>query len=363
MKEPNLLSHVTQTQLLLLLEAVVGVPIASLASEALPGIEQGCSGGDQHLARFLYTARDGRSGEVTLFVKRCAWKRRSEAVHYRHLAARGVPTPRLYGALRNDSGEEIIFLEPLTATDFRSDSEEEWRAMLSLLARLNTCAITPDYAPHLHRYEQVGRIAGNTWILGLDASPANEELEASLRACSVRDSESLALQQAARALFAQVAAQPRGLLHQDYLSNNLDWRGEREELVVFDLHKNALGPRFADVAPYLALPDWSDSAAFLDGAENGTVSRRERLTRHYLDEYARFGGPAVSLRTFREESAALSWSHKVAALPWLAKEKQQARIREVLDCLRQVPLSAGRALRAKGETAPVARLPRNRRSG
>src|SRR6266851_6089605 len=132
------------------MEAAVGVPIASLASEALPGIEQGCSGGDQQLFTFFYTTRDGRSGEVTLFVKRCAWKRRSEAVHYRHLAERGVPTPRLHGVLHNDSDEEIIFLEPLTATDFRSDSEEEWRAMLSLLVRLNTCPITPGYAPHLH---------------------------------------------------------------------------------------------------------------------------------------------------------------------------------------------------------------------
>ena len=338
MEEPNLLSHVTQTQLLELLEAAVGAPIASLACEALPGIEQGCSGGNQQLYIFFYTTRDGRAGEVTLFVKRCAWKRRSEAVHYRHLAARGVPTPRLYGALQNHSGEEIIFLEPLTATDFRSDSEEEWRAMLSLLARLNTCPITLDYAPHLHRYKQVGRIAGNTWILGLDANPANEELEASLRACGVRDRELSALQQAARTLFAQVAAQPRGLLHQDYLSNNLGWRGDREEMVVFDLHKNALGPRFGDVAPYLALPDWSDSVEFLDGAEHGTVSRRERLTQHYLDEYARFGGPTVSPLTFGEETAALTWSHKVSALPWLVEQRLQTRIREVLEFLRRVSL-------------------------
>jgi hypothetical protein len=340
LEEPDLLSNLNETQLLLVLEAAVGVPVAGISGIAPLGVEGGYSGGSTQLSTFFYTTRDGRSGEVTLFVKRCAWKRRSEAVHYRHLAARGVPTPRLYGALQNDSGEEIIFLEPLTATGFRWDSEEEWRGMLSLLARFNACVITPDYAPHLHRFEQVGRIAGGRWILGLDARPTNEEVEASLRACDVSENELPALQQAARALFAQVAAQPQGLLHQDFLPDNLGWRGEREEMVVFDLHKNALGPRFADAAPYLALPDWSDSAAFLDRAENGPVSRRERLTQHYLDEYARFGGPTVSPLTFRQETAALSWSHKVAALSWLAEQKQQTRIREVLDFLRQVPLSA-----------------------
>jgi hypothetical protein len=336
----DLLSNLNETQLRLLLEAAVGVPIADLASEGPLGVGGGYSGSEQQLSTFFYTTRDGRSGEVTLFVKRCAWKRRSEAVHYRHLTANGVPTPRLYGELHDDSGEEVIFLEPLTATGFRWDSEEEWRGMLSLLARFNSCVITPDYAPHLHRFEQVGRMGGSLWILGLDASPTNEEVEASLRACGVRDNDLPALQQAARALFARVAAQPQGLLHQDFLPDNLGWRGEREEMVVFDLHKNAQGPRFADVAPYLALPDWSDSAAFLDRAENGTVSRRERLAQHYLDEYARFGGPTVSPLTFREEAAALSWSHKITASSWLAEQKQETRIREVLDFLHQVPLGA-----------------------
>src|SRR5262249_23195086 len=146
----------------------------------------------------------------------------------------------------------------------------------------------------------------------------------------VADDELPGLLHAARALYAHVAEQPKGLLHQDFLPGNFGWRGAREELVVFDLHKNALGPRFADAAPHLGLPDWSDNAAFLDGAADGGVSRRERLIQHYLDEYARFGGPTVSPETFREETAALSWWHKVACLSWLANEKKQPRIREVL---------------------------------
>jgi aminoglycoside/choline kinase family phosphotransferase len=182
-------------------------------------------------------------------------------------------------------------------------------------------------------------MTGGLWILGLDASPTGEDTAAGLRACGVSEDELPALQQAAHTLSERVDAQPRGLLHQDFLPDNLGWRGKREQMVVFDLHKNALGPRFADAAPYLGLPDWSNTAVYLDRPQDGSPSLRDRLTRHYLDEYARFGGPSVPLQTFREETTDLSWSHKVAALSWLAEQKQDERIREVLDFLRQAPHS------------------------
>ena len=107
-------------------------------------------------------------------------------------------------------------------------------------------------------------------------------------------------------------------------------------MVVFDLHKNALGPRFADVAPYLASPDWSDSSVFLDDTGSDGFIRRESLTRHYLEEYAQFGGPVVSPATFREETTALFWMHKVSALGWLTEQNQPGRIHETLDALRQL---------------------------
>ena len=173
----------------------------------------------------------------------------------------------------------------------------------------------------------------------MDASPSDDEAEANLRACGVEDKDVPVLLQAARTLSAQVAAQPQGLLHQDFLPDNLGWRGDREEMVVYDLHKNALGPRFADVAPYLALPDWSSRAAFLDTSEEGTVSRRESLVRNYLDEYAQFGGPVVAPQVFHEETTALFWMHKVAALGWLLQQQQISRVREVLDFLNRAAAS------------------------
>lgn len=324
----------SETQLLPVLGAVVGTPLADFTVQTRPAVQDDPSG-NKRLLNFLYTAQDGVIGEATLFAKRCVWKGRSEAVHYRYLAAGDVPTARLYGALRDGGGEEIIFLECLTEVGFRSDSEAEWRCLLSLLARFNACGVTPDYAPHLHPFEQVGAVGGGVWIIGLEAGPTDEQVAAELRACGISREEQPALQQAARTLFARVAAQPRGLLHQDFMPNNVGWRGGRAEMVVFDLHKNALGPRFADVAPYLASPDWSDSKAFLEGVGSDGAGRRESLTRHYLDEYARFGGPTVSPAIFREETTALFWMHKVSVLGWLIEQNQQGRVRETLDALRQ----------------------------
>jgi hypothetical protein len=116
-------------------------------------------------------------------------------------------------------------------------------------------------------------------------------------------------------------------------------------MVVFDLHKCGYGPRFSDVTPYLGLPDWSGStAAFLettglettglDTTGKDPLSLRDSLTQHYLTELARFGGPTVSVQTFREETALLSWAHKVSVLPWLV-ERQSPRVQEVLDFLCQ----------------------------
>jgi len=332
MEKASLPFGLSETQLRPILEAAGGAPFSGSAVRISPA-DREAPDSDKRLLTFLSAGQDGAPGEVTLFVKRCVWKGKSEAVHYRHLAARAVPTARLYGALHDDSGEEIIFLERLTGTGFRSDSEAEWRSLLSLLARLNACDITPDYAPHLHPYEQIGKLGGGVWIIGLGASPPDEQVAADLRAGGTSREDQPALQQAARTLFARVAAQPRGLLHQDFRPDNVGWRGRRAEMVVFDLHKNALGPRFADVAPYLASPDWSGSKAFLDGTSSDGGSRRESLTRHYLDEYARSGGPAVSPATFHEETTALFWMHKVSTLGWMVEQNRQDRIRETLNAL------------------------------
>ena len=325
-----------ESQILPLLESVLGSPLVGF-TVPLPDTENPY-GSDKQLIDFRCLLPNGEAAKKTVFVKKCVWKSKSESVHYRYLTAKGVPTPRLYGAVQNAAGVEVVFLEPLTSTGFQEQDETEWREMLSLLARFNACPIMPQYNLHLHPYEQVGQIDENFWVTGLNARPSDEEIEIGLRASGVSESEMPRLTQAARRVFAEVEAQPRGLLHQDFLPDNLGWRGAREEIVVFDLHKNSLGSRFADVSPYLGVPDWSGRQAFLDHSEHGTCTRREALTQHYLAEYARFGGAQVSIEVFRAETAALFWAHKVSVLPWLAERNQEEAMQEVLEFLRHSPV-------------------------
>jgi hypothetical protein len=332
--EPDVHLFGLQKPLLLpVVEAVAGEPVADFSMEAR-SLKEGHSGGDKLFCTFRYTTRAGRAGEATLFVKRCVWKGRSEALHYRYLASHAVPTPRVYGTLADPDSTEVVFLERLSRIGFQEDSFAEWRSLLTLMARFNACPVTEEYSAHLHSYEQVGAIDGRWWITGVHADPEDEEIAASLREGGVTEVESPALLRAGRSLFAAVDAQPRGLLHQDFLHDNVGWRDD--EMVVFDIHKNARGPRFADVAPYLGSPDWSDRVAFLDSAADDGGSRREALTRHYLEEYSRFGGDMLPVETFLEEARALFWAHKVSNLGWL-RENTEARVQEVVEFLRQMP--------------------------
>lgn len=320
---------IDETQLLPIGEAILGTPIRHCHIEGSVPIDRGGCG-DKALGDLVMTTDDGQESRIPLFIKKFSWKGRSEAVHYRQLAQCAVPTPRLYGALLHPDGDEILFMERLTEIGYDRHSEAEWRQLLSLLARFNACTITPDYASHLHAFEQGGRIGG-WWITGfIPFPPLREEIEGNLRGCGVSESELPALSQAALQLCERVDALQKGLVHQDFLADNLGWRGERAELVVFDIHKNTLGPRFSDVAPFLGLPDWSNTAPFMD--QSSTF--RETLIRHYLHEYALAGGEAVSLATFYAEATLLFWAHKVAILWWMAEQQDTERIEQALDYLR-----------------------------
>jgi hypothetical protein len=328
----NSLFDIEASRLNLILEAAVGTAGVEFLGFSPLEVD---GRADTLLCDFIYRTPDGLTGETKLFVKRCVWGGIAESPHYHHLAAHGIATPRLFGALRGKDGLEVIFVEPLTATGFHRHDEVEWRCLLSLLAWLNACPVTPDYAPHLRDFDQIGQAGGGVWISAVPAFPAEAEIAGSLRAGGVSDAELPALLRAACDLFTQVDAQPRGLLHQDLRPDNVGWLGDRSQIVVFDLHKNACGPRFADVAPYLAMPDWSNEAGFLDGSEDGAGSRRRSLIEHYLDEYARAGGPLVPPEVFQVETSALAWAHRVSVISWLVQAGHSDRVREVLHYLRK----------------------------
>lgn len=322
--------NLNDAQLLPIGEAIYGTAVRSCRIEGCVPLDRGGCG-TKAFGDLRITTVDGQELRTSLFLKKFSWKGKSEAAHYRQLARCAVPIPHLYGAFQHPDGEEMLFLERLTEIGFDRQSEADWFSLITVLARLNACDISPDYLSHLHPFEQGGRIDGY-WITGFNSFPtAAGEIEANLRACDVAPDEIPRLSLAAQQLCERLAALPKGLVHQDFLADNLGWRGKHAEMVVFDIHKNALGPRFSDVAAYLGLPDWSHTASFL----NQSPTLREDLIRHYLQEYASCGGAAVSVERFYEEAALLFWAHKVAILWWMAQQQDTERIEQVLDYLRR----------------------------
>jgi hypothetical protein len=329
MGEPMLTWGLDEKAVCAVLSRVVDAEVLRCSVDARPS-PGGATAADKQVCTFRCLVQDGIERETTLFLKHCAWDGHPEGVHYRHFANHGVPTPQFYGAIPSQQGHEVLFLEYLLRVRFFATAVEEWRSMLSLMAKMNACPITPEYETHLHQPEQIGSIDGGLWISGLSAYRGDDEIAADLQAAGAGSAELPALLEAAWKLFEDVAAQPTGLIHQDFMGDNLGWRGE--ELVVLDLQKMARGPRFVDLAPYLGEPDWSDHGAFLDEEAGG---QRQSLIQHYLGEFARYGGPAVSLATCRAEMAALSRVHKISVLGWLVEEGRQKWADRVLAFLRE----------------------------
>lgn len=323
-----------EADLLPVVSAMAGAPVVRFTVEdrhEVGGYYGLC--GDKRAPTFLYETTDGVTGQATAFVKRFTWAGKSEAAHYRHLAAHGVPVPRLYGSFLDGEDCEILFLERLPRVGFESRSEPEWLAMLSVLAKLNA-APPPSGgdARHLHPFEWGGALGGGVWLTGMPQGIDPDALVRALDAVGVPEPERAPMAQKAVVLSDAVAALPVGTLHQDYTGDNLGWRDTPggPEFVVFDLHKVAIGARFADVACYLGEPDWSPHRDWL-----GSNGRRDRFLRHYLSEYAAAGGPAVSPEQFRAETALLSWAHKAAVLDWLPTHPANApHVPELLALLR-----------------------------
>ena len=306
---------VPHDQLLPVIERAAGCRVAgySCSSQVLHG---GVSGGQVVRHRIDYSTGSGAGARVDIIAKRCVWQGRPEAVHYRHLLSAGVPVPALYGSVVSDSGEEIVFLEALEHTGFRRGDDGSWMAVLSSLARLNACPVTPEYAPHLYEFEQIGVIDGGLWSSGMRLRLDVPGLERSLGLLGVSQERRSSLVRAADELFGRVAAQPKGLIPQDFRDDNVGWRGE--QCLIFDLHKLGIGPRFADAAPLIGLPDWSERCG-----------EREALIAHYLREY----GHAVSRATFLEETADLFWAHKVSVLSLLIERGLRHRAQAVVEHL------------------------------
>lgn len=102
---------------------------------------------------FYWRGRTGKQGRTIMFIKRNPPQHR-EAFHYAYLAKHGAPIPRLYGALRDDQGRDILFLEYLDALydeDWFFSDPERCRRYFSASARFHAIHPEADYMSQLEQ--------------------------------------------------------------------------------------------------------------------------------------------------------------------------------------------------------------------
>jgi hypothetical protein len=377
----------TRSELWPVLRAASGVEhvrdFSATIDRSLRDYHGGC--GDKLIPTITFTTPAGETQRATVFVKRLNWEGCSEAEHYLRLRQQRFPTPELYGVLADSQGQEILFLEFLEEIGVQEDSIEDWREFFSLMARFNALEITPDYAAVLPRidYDETsirrwrapegsGEAISNR--LSHDLSLPGEWVSEMIRACFeegragdlgdqlaalCRDPEEQLrhIFRSMQALGQELAQMPVGLVHFDFLHDQVGWRNGRREIVLFDIHKNCIGPRFYDAAVYLGLPDWSGPPARL----RQMAPFRAELAKHYLAEYARWGGPVVSLQQFERECSLLcwarnlevTWGYRQRALGRMADDSSdasearryyQAHVRSLLTYLLERPTSPSPAL-------------------
>ena len=130
-----------------------------------------------------------------------------------------------------------------------------------------------------------------------NASAASDRLGGDLaRLCSTAKKDTLL--SLAKSLGVAVPAMERGYAHNEYTPEQIGWRRGTGEMLVFDLRTTGLGTRFADVAPWLGVPDQVLQAGYA----------RSELADHYLEQYLSAGGPSVSKEDLMRETRLL-WQH------------------------------------------------------
>jgi aminoglycoside phosphotransferase (APT) family kinase protein len=266
---------------------------------------------------FTYATRSGRSGETVVFAKRFHEPGPREAHHYAQLAARGAPVARMYGSLTGPDGREIVFLEFLMGggslmpfDGFLRDADS-FLPFLALAARFNALRPSEQHRPLLQVqtaddlrrwYGNAAEALGRIW-----EGAARGELGDSLKdLCADGRGKLPALRQLAADLIAPVSRMAVGLVHGDFYPDQVLRREHTGELVLTDLEGVGLGPRFADVARWVGAPDEVQSRC---------LPQRE-LARHYLDAYRQWGGAAVPLARFLEETHLLALADELTMLPF-----------------------------------------------
>lgn len=275
---------------------------------SLQGFQGYCA--EKKVVIVSYLTEVGRQERRVLFIKRLFPFVPAEAHHYHYLEASRAPVAHLYGVLEGSQGEDILFLEYLERIGISRHIPEELRQWLHILADLNTVVIDEHYAKKLvhqqhEQWLQDGKFLDQLFdqleehaLLG-DLGGA---IQALYRSHAVKRQ---ALLQLAYRLGELVQTMPQGLIHGDFAEQNVGWRMQTQELLIFDLHKVAQGPRFWDIAGVLKSLSEPDAA----------LSYQE-AAQLYLDRWQERAGQTLAPETFLAEVEELWQITLLQSLPW-----------------------------------------------
>ena len=308
--DPTPIFGLAKAQLYPIVTEVAGEPAAAfdIAIEHRVRGRHGFSG-EKVIPTFRYETLSGRRGETAVFVKRHYEDHPGyrEAPHYAYLTRHGAPVAGLYRALTDDQHREILFLEHLDVVaepdlPFAETQNDAGRfpAFLAAFARFHAIQPCDEYADLLresmaHREwsswwaepkltEKAAGILESVW-----EHAARGEVGDQVATLCQEARGTLGRLQAMAARWAGTVSQlPIGLAHNDCYPDCVGWRPGTREAVILDLEDVGYGPRFFDVAPWVAPPDEVQPRCW----------PREQLARHYLSHYEQNGGGHVPQAQF-----------------------------------------------------------------
>lgn len=333
---PTPIFELTQSRLKPILDRIAGEPMVWFEvsiEDQMPREGWGAKA-EPVIPTFTYRTQSGYVGKTTVFVKRyCHPGGPMESHHYAYLEKLGAPIPRFYGALTDLDGREILFMEYLDAVidddRFRKDIDQ-FRQFLAVTARFNAIRPCSGYMPHLRSQNWRRRLTGpaGTWRWDQKLWPAerilnhiedcegNSEIgDALARFCLSPEDNLGQLRMLAKRLVEPVGRMEIGFVNHDFRPEHTGWRRETGELLIFDLEYVGFGPRFFNIAQCIGAPD----GVLLDAPPGHYPLRcqsRDELARHYLAQYAQWGGSLVPLDQFLEEIRMLWMAHKLSILGW-----------------------------------------------
>ena len=304
----------TKAQLQPIVDNIANQPVASFHVTIKHQV-QGFSGysADKVIPTFTYTTESGHRGEATVFVKRFHRTGPAEAHHYVHLQKHDAPIPRMYGAMTDPDGRELLFLEYLDPIGDVQDSEKffddihNFRHCLEATAHFNAIKPSGEYAAQLPRRDvRKGLNDACITLEHLWEHACSGDLgDALKKLCSESQDKLPRIQEFAVGLIEPIVKMDTGLIHGDVYPENTGWRRDTKELLILDLEWIGFGPRFWDAAMLLGAPDEMQPQ----------YQRRDELAQYYLEQYVRWGGKALPLERFAEEISIL-WMAQRLSMMW-----------------------------------------------